>query len=144
MGLRHFRIHANGVAYALGAGGAWRVVVVDVLRERTLYENWADSLPAGPSSPDGVTDLEWGRSGELAWIVHDTELGGGPVVEVHTLIGGRRRLVASAPDVEPGSLALTSRYVYWTQGAAARSAALRPGGDSSRADDPGPDDPQGD
>ena len=68
-----------------------------------------------------------GGDGAVAWIV-ETVRGTEATIaqyEVHALDRGGPRVLASGPDIDPHSLALAGKTLYWKQGALPRLASLQ-------------------
>lgn len=107
----------------------WLVVVRDLRTGRVVHK-----LPTGSTRIPGAVGLGVTRSlvvksdGATAWIVGDseTQCGAGAQTcnEVHVVDSTGSRIVASAADIDPSSLALTGSRLYWSQGGRAMSAVL--------------------
>jgi hypothetical protein len=61
-------------------------------------------------------------NGSVAWIVNAGEAEGGHQLHAADMMGSR--LVASGADIDPKSIAVAGRVLYWTQGGKAFSAPL--------------------
>jgi hypothetical protein len=65
------------------------------------------------------------RSGDVAWIASRFHLGEAPAYTVRASVGGDDRELASGTDIDPSSLAVGGRFVYWMAGQETRSYALK-------------------
>lgn len=108
-------------------GAEWHVIVRNLSNGRLMHR-----VPTGtPTSPNpllvgaGFTSkIVVKIDGAVAWIV-EKPIEGGTNYEVHALNAtGTPRLLASATDIGPTSLALVGNDLYWTQGGQAASALL--------------------
>jgi hypothetical protein len=96
-------------------------LVVNVPSYTGAWEPRVDTAPA-------QSDHELLANGTVAWTTQLPPVAGG-IREVRYARPGARPSdppVASGTGIEPGSLALNNRYIYWTQDATPRSARLKP------------------
>ncbi len=108
-------------------GYKWGVVVKDLRTGATLHHE-----PTGKYLHSGEPELEFGigpttgivldRDGSVAWIVEASAPEGRYQVHIADTTGAR--LVAQGPDIDPASLALAGKVIYWTQGGEPHTAAL--------------------
>jgi hypothetical protein len=94
----------------------WRLVVRDLRTERVLHRV---PTAANPRHPTWVGDGEATMilvtsDGGVAWI-NDT-IQESDRYQVHVLDRNGNRVLASGTDIDPHSLALAGRTLYWTQG----------------------------
>lgn len=108
--------------------GEWHVVVRDLNNDRLLHR-----VPTGIPTPQNPLLVGAGftsaivvkTDGAVAWIVEYPVEGGATNYEVHALNEtGAPRLLASATNIGPTSLALAGSNLYWSQGGQAASALL--------------------
>lgn len=138
-GVRKETVAGAFVACEEGSGGnstgaAWEVTVINLDTDKVLY-----SRPSGtPSHPKpltkegGVTPHYVGigpiealvvkSNGSVAWIVQTTQEEGS--YQLHVLNREGERILASGPELEPHSLALTGSTLYWLEAGKPFSATL--------------------
>jgi hypothetical protein len=120
-GLHELVVAGRFVAYEIrycDRGGqpicAGEVVVRDVgrrnVRRSPIPDGELDAVEVLVSSRGGAAWLRW--------------LDGGASAEIRVLDSGGERVVASGPDIDLSSLAVTAGTVYWTQATIPRSAPL--------------------
>lgn len=133
-GTRHMVLAGQIVAWeqwsSIGMGEPkekeWRVFVRDLRSGRVLQKlaTGATTVPewtgVGPT-----TQIVVSASGAVAWIARvEDEQGHQHGYEVHAADKAGARLLASGTSIEPDSLALAGRTLYWTQEGKPSAAAL--------------------
>jgi hypothetical protein len=127
-GVRQETLAGSVLAYERFSGGnifEWVVVVRDLRTGRLLHRAPSGTPPVpkpGSVGSGPTTAIVVKSGGSVAWIVE-------PEVfprhyEVRALDSSGERLLASAADIDPHSLALASGTLYWTQGGRPFSAQL--------------------
>lgn len=106
-----------------------RVADGKLLRSPVASPELKRNFDLGALSGVDVTDLVARSDGALAWIVSVRNPQGAPEgttrLQVRSSTSGTGSdLLADGEDIAPRSLALAGSTLYWTQGAAPRSAAL--------------------
>ena len=141
--VRHVALAGSYLAYELvsdGRSGPSDVVLVRraasgrIRRQVSANEERSEAWDFTPDK--GISDLVLRRDGSVAWVVKS--LFGQPLRrEVHKVDAGGHVLLdfdANATEIQAGSLALSSSFVYWMHGDQPRSAPLGwRGGESVRA-----------
>jgi hypothetical protein len=116
------------VAYEEASGGEterfYRVFVRN-LRTGHLVREVPTGTPTPPNDATvGVgptTSIVLKRNGAVAWIA---EAGFPTTYQVHAVDNNGSRVLASASDIDPSSLALAANTIYWTENSTAMSAPL--------------------
>jgi hypothetical protein len=134
-GTEHLTLDGSIVAYEESSSAAgppglerstWLVVVRDLRTGRLLHK-----VPTGTASParpgvvghGQVTEIVVEKDGAVAWIVDTVQPAA--TYQVHALDASGERVLAVGSDIEPLSLALVGKTLYWTQGGKASLASLR-------------------
>jgi hypothetical protein len=109
------------------------VSVLDLRTGRTIRQSATG--PPEPTRNTGYEDYGAGPvasvvlrpNGDLAWIAETPTFRVTPAgrYQVYTLEASGRRMIASGNDIEPSSLALAAKTIYWTQGGKPFSAPLK-------------------
>jgi hypothetical protein len=124
----HYRLAGHYLGYSYDESGMEDYTTVRVMDIRTgrLRHN-ADGITQ-LGTPDfnqkpGVTDLELRPSGDVAWIARNIYVQ--PMrLEVFKLDAQGRTLLDAKSQIDPNSLAISGKRIYWTTGAQVQGAAF--------------------
>jgi hypothetical protein len=111
----------------IGRSSFFRVQVRDLRNGR-----WLRRLPAMTPGSDqnhsgvkpGVSDLELARNGAVAWIARNPYVDP-PTVEVHKADADGHAQLDAGAGIDPGSLALSGKRIYWLKDGQPITATLR-------------------
>jgi hypothetical protein len=126
-GYTRFRLAGAIVAYEqfsdTDESGEWFVISRDLRSGRRIARAPTGDLPRLGPNYVGIGEalsLVVSATGGIAWIAErETH-----IFEVHTASARGTKLLASGEDISPRSLAVAGSTIYWTDGAAAKSAYL--------------------
>lgn len=76
------------------------------------------------TGPGGVSDLELTRSGAVAWIAHNRYVQP-HTIEVHKVDADGHAKLAFGAGIDPHSLALSGKRIYWLENGRPQTATLR-------------------
>lgn len=106
--------------------GRIKMRVLDARRGSVVVDEVAFSGAGVSDTQQGfaMTDVLLSPSGGLAWAATLPEYFDGRREVRWARPGGRVSVIAAAPDIEPRSLALSAKYLYWQQAGQAMSTPL--------------------
>jgi hypothetical protein len=125
------RLAGRYVAYELAFVGR-EETHFDVRVRNLRSGRWVHRLPANSApetspistSSPGVTDLALARNGAVAWITRDPYVNPA-TLEVHKADADGHAQLDTGAGIDPGSLALSGKTIYWLSNGTPRTATLR-------------------